>query len=296
MRRYPSKVMLFGEYTVIQGAPVLAIPYPAFSARWEQRGPSSPQQPLIDFLRFLQQRADYADQPALELDRLAEDLSQGLVFDSNIPIGYGLGSSGALVAAVYDRYGPREAAALTLLREQLGAMEHFFHGNSSGTDPLVCYLARPLLLGEEKQLEVIDLPDRGKDDLLHFFLIDTGTPRRTGPLVERYLQKCQEAFFLRRIYGELIPAVEDAITLLLRGERDYPLLEAMHLISHYQFRYLTEMVPASLSKHWLTGLESDWFKIKLCGAGGGGFLLGVTTAVERAQEQLADQALHWLDV
>ena len=37
-------------------------------------------------------------------DKLDSDLQNGMYFDSSIPQGYGVGSSGALVAAFYDRY------------------------------------------------------------------------------------------------------------------------------------------------------------------------------------------------
>ena len=38
------------------------------------------------------------------LDELKRDIDKGMYFDSSIPQGYGVGSSGALVAAVYDKY------------------------------------------------------------------------------------------------------------------------------------------------------------------------------------------------
>ena len=33
-----------------------------------------------------------------------ESIKSGLYFESSIPIGYGIGSSGALVAALYEKY------------------------------------------------------------------------------------------------------------------------------------------------------------------------------------------------
>src|SRR5690242_20746449 len=40
----------------------------------------------------------------LDLAALENDLNKGLYFDSSIPQGFGVGSSGALVAAIYDQY------------------------------------------------------------------------------------------------------------------------------------------------------------------------------------------------
>lgn len=38
----------------------------------------------------------------LNVDAFKSDISKGLFFDSNIPQGYGVGSSGALVAAIFE--------------------------------------------------------------------------------------------------------------------------------------------------------------------------------------------------
>ena len=40
----------------------------------------------------------------IDLKRWAHDSENRLAIDSNIPIGYGLGSSGAVTACIYDRY------------------------------------------------------------------------------------------------------------------------------------------------------------------------------------------------
>ena len=47
-----------------------------------------------------------------DLDQMASDISKGMYFDSSIPPGYGVGSSGALVAAVYDRYALKKVTVL----------------------------------------------------------------------------------------------------------------------------------------------------------------------------------------
>ena len=51
-----------------------------------------------------------------DFDKLDSDLQNGMYFDSSIPQGYGVGSSGALVAAFYDRYAFNK---ITVLENQL---------------------------------------------------------------------------------------------------------------------------------------------------------------------------------
>ena len=62
------------------------------------------------------------------------DLDSGMYFDSSIPQGYGVGSSGALVAAIYDKYADNKITVLeNLTRDKLlklkavfAKMESFF--------------------------------------------------------------------------------------------------------------------------------------------------------------------------
>ena len=65
-----------------------------------------------------------------------------MYFDSSIPQGYGVGSSGALVAAIYDQYALNKITVLeNLTKDKLVQLKqslqqwNLFHGKSSGLDP-----------------------------------------------------------------------------------------------------------------------------------------------------------------
>ena len=62
------------------------------------------------------------------------------------------------------------------------------------------------------------------------------------------------------------------------------MLELTHEISYFQWQYFQPMIPDTIKTLWLDGLSSDWFKLKLCGAGGGGFFMGVTSDLDRLQK------------
>jgi hypothetical protein len=47
----------------------------------------------------------------LDFDKIETDLNNGLYFNSSIPQGFGVGSSGALVAALYNQYATDQVAA-----------------------------------------------------------------------------------------------------------------------------------------------------------------------------------------
>ena len=70
---------------------------------------------------------------------LEKEIGDGLYFESSIPEGYGLGSSGALVAALYHRYAKngqvssRSSTSKTdipQLKSDLAILESWFHGTS----------------------------------------------------------------------------------------------------------------------------------------------------------------------
>ena len=145
-RTYHSKIILFGEYSMIFDATALMIPLRRFSAQW--RNVSHSDEGAMASNASLQRFADYLSTleetiNILNLQQFNSDLRSGLYLDSDVPSGYGLGSSGVLVAAVYDRYALQKNDDLLQLKTLFGKMESFFHGSSSGIDPLQCYLGKP---------------------------------------------------------------------------------------------------------------------------------------------------------
>ena len=149
-RVYNAKLLLFGEYTIIHGSQALALPLTHYSAKWTHR-PIKEQDPikrkyLLGLANYLKVQVEGFN---FDIDGSAflEDLQNDLYFESNIPIGYGVGSSGALTAGVYDRYGKGVInPQLSVLKNNLAKIENFFHGSSSGIDPLICYLDQIILL------------------------------------------------------------------------------------------------------------------------------------------------------
>ena len=275
---YPAKVLLLGEHTVLRGGRGLAVPYPAFALQWVNGKEADPR--LQDFAAYLRREALPIDH-----DRLGHDLAGGLRLNGNIPTGYGVGSSGAVCAAVFDRYGTAdEFPDLRALRQLLARMEGYFHGSSSGTDPLVAYRQEAILLGENGTAETVPLPSHWATN---WFLLDTGITRNAGPLIERFLAaytKNPDAIQT----GWREPA-DRAITALVRGRSDELYAEVAR-VSEFQLARFPEFIPRDYHATWNGG---DAYRLKLCGAGGGGMLLGL--ARDRAAvEEVFGTALRWL--
>ena len=277
IKSYSGKLLLFGEYTTIRGSKALAMPLPLFKGQWKQAQTINTNIPsLSDFIHYIEANSWGA---AINVKRFRKEINNGLYFESNIPIGYGVGSSGALCAAVYERYAyaplfAEDSSHYEALKKILAQLESYFHGSSSGTDPLICYLNKPALLHPSGQIHIPVLTDNIEQKGT-FFLIDTEINRKTAPLVETFMAKCKNHDFIRLLAGDLIPYNEQAIDDYLQGKRK-ALATAMKAISLFQLLHFRAMIPDAFITLWGNGLRTNDYSLKLCGAGGGGFILGYT--------------------
>lgn len=219
------------------------------------------------------------------------DIGQGLYFDSTIPQGFGVGSSGALCAALFERYSRNcEGSEIKDLKQYFSQMESHFHGSSSGMDPLISYLNRPILRHQDGHLGTVDLPEF-KDGKGGLFLLNTGRARRTEPLVNLFLEKCKTTEFNSKIENDLRSITDQCITYFLEGQIQ-ELYKSFAELSAFQFENLTPMIPNLYQEIWKSGLDNCLFKLKLCGAGGGGFLLGMTLDFDQAASDLSSYEIR----
>lgn len=263
---YPSKILLFGEYTILNGSKALALPYHAMNGHWSKEALKTEEARIshASLVSFLEHSSDQY----IEHHRLKSDVEKGLWFDSTIPQGYGLGSSGALIAAIYETYGIKRNN-LQDDKKALAGLEDYFHGSSSGIDPLVSLIQKPLLIHNFHEVDALASPLNTSG----FFLLNTGKPRSTGPLVSIYQEKMKDPEFKRGCAEVLSREVNFAINAVLSNERTH-LFHHLWLISKFQWEYFPEMIPTHMRGPWSKGLESGEYILKLCGAGGGGFILG----------------------
>lgn len=266
--RWPGKILLLGEYTVLTGSDALAVPAALFQGYW-QPGPAAVDHRLHDFARWLNNPVNTVALPfRLDAAAFMAFAAIGGRFESDIPLGYGMGSSGALVAAIVARWGASVPEDPVILRKGFAMMESYFHGHSSGLDPLVSFLNKPVhISGDTLSFPVFQLPER------RFFLLDTGIPRDTATFVAGFKTKMELPAYTRAITGDLSLANQKAIHSLLHNHYvDFE--EAVMSISNLQGDLFQSMVPESIRPFW----QGSGHVLKLCGAGGGGFFLGYTTA------------------
>lgn len=280
MKKFAAKLLLLGEHTVLHGSSALALPLPLYGGQWAWGAPGGAQwQNWLHYLEQLVAQPEFT--PQLDLAAFAADAAAGLYFASDIPVGYGAGSSGALVAAWFARYSDWSAPAspdpseLIALKAHLGLLESFFHGSSSGVDPLICLLNRPVYLpagGSPVPWAAAHWP--GPDEEYAFFLLDSGQPRQTGPLVAWFREQATRPDFAAALRDYWPARVEAAIAAF--AEQHWTLLYTLWQdISRQQWEQWRPLIPAVAAPWWTQGLEQGDYALKLCGAGGGGFLLGM---------------------
>ncbi len=283
MRRFPGKILLFGEHIILQGATALAVPVWNYGGQWAFATPPANDAPCAQ-LRTVAQRL--SGNLPLNLDALHRDLEQHLYFDSNIPQGYGMGSSGALTAALFDRYGTASNDT-TALKRILGDIESTFHGKSSGIDPLTSYLGRALLI--QHKTDVTPLDTCTEPEGITTFLMDTRQPRTTGTLVQWFIHQCEHPDWAAQLHQRVIPTHENMVAAWLQGHTE-SFFKALHEISEWQRLTLQPMLPTqtAILDWWDHALTADHTRLKICGAGGGGFVLGFTknknAALDMAQQ------------
>ena len=288
MKRYHGKLILFGEYSMIFGSEALLIPYYSAFGEWSsvinrpsERGFES-NASIRKFYDYLREHEDFR---ILDLRRFDMELNAGLFFDSTIPLGYGVGSSGALVAAIYDRYKLIEINDIPKLKDFLAKMESFFHGSSSGMDPLQCYLGKPFILSQQttdngQQTSFTILDDDFMSEDIHIFLIDTKIKSPTAPLVEKFKESRKDSSYLDKFDNEYVSIVSKCIKSLT-DKKDDEFYEHLSQLSKLQIELLSHTIPEETRKFFLTDIKKDGFQVKLCGAGGGGFLLGFSNNIQK---------------
>ena len=292
-----SKILLFGEYGIIKDSKGLSIPYNFYNGALKygqnQNDVSAESNNILkEYYQYLKTLDN--DLVSFNLDQMASDIFRGMYFDSSIPRGYGVGSSGALVAAVYDRYALEKITVLeNLTREKLlnlkdifAAMESFFHGNSSGLDPLNSYLSLPILISSKNEIEATGIPSQNTTaQQAAVFLLDSGMVGETAPMVQLFMQKMKEEGFRSMLKNQFIKHTDACVDDFLKGDVK-SLFRNTKQLSKVVLNHFKPMIPKKFHQLWALGIESNAFYLKLCGSGGGGYMLGFTENIDQAKKAL----------
>lgn len=296
-----AKILLFGEYGIIQDSMGLSIPFNYYKGNLHFSDLSNVDQKtsnasLAKFCNYLIENSAKIELfPLLDFQKFKSDIDAGLTFNSSIPQGFGVGSSGALVAAVYDKYAINKIEPekdinkqdILRLKNWFGQMESYFHGKSSGLDPLICYLNLPMLIKSKNDIDTIGIPLENKEGKGAIFLLDSGIPGETQPMVNIFLEKMKNEGFRKVISEQFKKYNDECIKAFLKHDFN-PLFNNLKKLSHVVLEHFKPMIPQTFHKLWKEGIDSNTYYLKLCGSGGGGFILGFAPDYEKALPKLKE--------
>ncbi|EAR00475.1 mevalonate kinase [Maribacter sp. HTCC2170] len=300
-----SKILLFGEYGIIKDSKGLSIPYNFYKGALKKdenlsQVAKKSNSYLQDFVSYLEDlEVEEPNLVSFDFDSLKNDVNAGMYFDSSIPQGYGVGSSGALVAAIYDKYALEKITVLeNLTREKLlklkfvfGKMESFFHGKSSGLDPLNSYLSLPILINSQDNIESTSIPSQNMEGKGAVFLLDSGSTGETAPMVQLFMEKMKQEGFRQMLKNQFIKHTDACVEDFINGNVK-SLFGNLKQLSHVVLDNFKPMIPAKFHQLWKQGIETNDYYLKLCGSGGGGYILGFTQDIDKARNVLKEYNLE----
>ena len=297
-----SKILLFGEYGIIKDSKGLSIPYNFYNGalKLDDIASKAAKKSNESLKKFVDYLVDIdTNLVRFNIKNLKDDVNKGMYFDSSIPEGYGVGSSGALVAAIYDKYAFDKITVLeNLTREKLlklktifSAMESFFHGKSSGLDPLNSYLSIPILIKSNNNIEAAGIPHQNTNGKNAVFLIDSGTIGETAPMVNIFMENMKQEGFRKMLKNQFIKHTDACVEDFLSGNIK-SLFSNTKQLSKIVLNHFKPMIPKQFHELWKKGIETNEYYLKLCGSGGGGYILGFTEDIDRAKKSLADYKLE----
>ncbi len=298
-----SKIILFGEYGIIFNSKALSIPFTSFYGELNFQNQykytnlefsKKSNKHLKTYFEYLEKKKNCF--VYLNMEQFEKDIERGLYFESSIPQGYGLGSSGALVAALYTKYAKEpipsslkmEMDKILQLKDIFSGMESYFHGKSSGIDPLISYIQFPMIFNGKDKVSTALIPRTKKANGDAIFLLNTKQVGRTEPLVHFFLEKYKEEKYRERVNEKMIPLTNQCIDNLVEGQHD-EFFDNLTQLSDYQLHFLNPMIPYEYQSYWKHGLKTNDYTLKLCGSGGGGYLLGFTRKYEKVKAYFKKQ-------
>jgi mevalonate kinase len=285
----PAKIILFGEHFVVYGEPaiVLAIDRRAYAKVETRKGNGIHVRSAILGLAgsfedgaFRIEKGEAKDarmrfepvKKAAErvLDKYGQRVGLDIEINSAIPVGAGLGSSAAVVAATAAAVG--EVLNVKLSKEEIFRIafeaEKAVHGTPSGVDPAVSTFGGTLLFQMDtgfKPLEVkADIP---------LVIGDTGVDRSTRLQVEKVRSIIDR---YPRIVEPIMKAAREIVLRAIEALKEND-LETLGQLMNINHALLYGVGVSDESLEWLTNAarKAGALGAKLTGAGGGGCMIAL---------------------
>jgi len=269
---FPAKIFLFGEYSILNGSDALVLPlnlYRAVASNDNFLGEKL--DGFIEYIKIQDWFENYFD-----ISKILEQRDHSWAVSSDIPIGKGLGSSGAFVALFFQTFNQKDNICDKELISVLGKLESYFHFHSSGIDPFVSLKKKTCLFSSRGKSVELLAPERFDLNKLncHMYLLDSKISRETSAYIQIFKEKMKTKEFSSNL-NEYCSLVNFVILQLLDSNSFS--FELIDKIGIFQRKLFNEMFPQKVLD-FVDSLEEK-VALKLCGAGGGGYFQLFSTSV-----------------
>ena len=147
------------------------------------------------------------------------------------------------------------------------------------------YLSIPILIESKNKIDVTGIPLEKVNGEGAIFLLDSGQMGSTATMVEIFMKKMKDEGFRKMLNAKFIKYTNSCVDSFLKGDLKN-LFKNTKILSGIVFENFKPMIPNKFHKIWKTGIESGSYFLKLCGSGGGGYILGFAPNIEQAKKDL----------
>ena len=103
------------------------------------------------------------------------------------------------------------------LKTIFSKLESYYHGTSSGLDPLICYLNLPILIKSKTNLGTVGIPESNNGKGAVFLLIQVKLEIHNR-LVQHFLERCKEEGFREMLKNKFKKYNDASIDAFLKNE------------------------------------------------------------------------------
>ena len=110
-------------------------------------------------------------------------------------------------------------------------------------------------------------------------------------MVQLFMEKMKNEGFRKMLKEQFIKHTDACVHDFLQGNIQ-ELFGNVKELSKVVLDNFKPMIPKEFHTLWKKGIETNAYYLKLCGSGGGGYMLGFTEDIDKAREALKDYKLE----
>ena len=157
--------------------------------------------------------------------------------------------------------------------------------------PLNSYLSLPILINSSDNIEPAGIPSQSRQGTGAVFLLDSGTTGETAPMVQIFMENMKKEGFRNMLKNQFVKHTDACVDDFLKGDVK-SLFSNIKDLSKVVLDHFKPMIPKEFHTLWKKGIETNAYYLKLCGSGGGGYMLGFTQDIDQARAALKDYKLE----